>query len=305
MAFSVSTINGWVNENNQTVLSAAILEPKALQGFFQMPGVKYKEQIKYLGIDTLPNLIAYACGDPTSSGTTSLTDKDITVVSLMQYEELCPEDLNATSFQLGMKPGMNEDFSFEQEYVKLKIATIQKAIEGYAFSTSSGGTAQPAGILSIAGADSDVNDRSFVWSATTWTASDYFAEIYGMYNDLPVDLQNIQDLMLYVPHAISRKMLQTIIVAGNYHIDFTDPKYQGGNVPWIFPGTNITVFPTQMPANNVMLTPASNLIEAYDLQSEFDSARLWWDENEERLKFKIKFRIGFNYFFGDYIVWSR
>lgn len=303
MAFSVSTITGWVNENNQNILSAAILEPKALQGFTQMSGVKYKEAIKWLNVES--PLVAYACGDPTTTGTTTLVDRDVTVVSLMSYEELCPETLNTTALQLGMKPGMNENFSFEQEYTKLKVATIQKAIEGYAFSTNSGGTSRPAGLLSMWGSDADVKDRSFVWSATTWTATDYINEVFGMLGDLPVDLQNIPDLNLYVPFAISRKMLQAFIVAGNYHVDLTDPKYQGGNTPWIFPGTNITVFPTQVEANNVILVPASNLIEAYDLQSDFDSAKLWWDDNEEYLKWKIKFRIGFSYVFGSYVVWSR
>lgn len=305
MAFTITSITGWVNENNISVLSAAVLEPKALQGFTPMAGVKYKSAIKFLDV-TAPLQPYAACTAFATTGTTTLTDKDITVINLMNSECLDVETLNLTAFQLGMKPGMNEDFPFEQEYAKLKISKIQKQLEEYAFSTSSGTTGIPAGILSIAGADADVNDRTFVWSATTWTASDYINEVFGMLGALPDDINNFDDLTLFVPYTISRKMLQAF-VAGSivYMTDFADPKYNGGNNPWIFPGTNITVFPTQVPANNAILTPASNLIKAFDLQSDFDSVKLYWDDNTDGLNWKIKFRIGFNYYFGDYITWSR
>jgi hypothetical protein len=304
MAFSVSNITGWVNENKQTILTAAILEPKALQSFYQMPGVKYKEAIKYMSVES--PLVAYAgCATLTTSGTTTLIDKDIEVVKLMQYECLDPETLETTSFQLGMKPGFNESFSFEQEYTKAKIATIQKQLDGWAFSTFTGTTARPSGLLYYALNDADVNDRSFTWSATTWSADDYINEVYGMYNALPDEIKYAEDLKLYVPFTISTKMVQAFIIDDKYHIDLTDPTVKGGLVSWNFPGLPVQVFPCQMAANNVVLGPASNFIVAYDLKSDFDTVELDYNKKTRGLDWFIAFRIGFNYFFGDYIVWSR
>lgn len=300
MAFSVTGLGEYVNANNTKILSAAILEPITFQRSTIMTGVKHKEELKYLSTNTLVQ--AYACSTPTSSGTTTLTEKDIQVRSLMIYEELCPEDLTQKSTQLGQKPGMNEDFYFEQAYVNDKIKNTQKTLEGYCWDLVSGGTSRPGSILSIMGSDADVNDNTFVWSATTWTADDYVDQVFAMINALPDDIQDVEDLTLYVPFVIGRRMQGAFIKDGNYHIDLTK---QDQNAPWIFPGTNITVVQTQMQANNVVLTPASNIVVAYDLESEFDTAKLWWSDDDQTSKFLMKFRIGFNYFFGDYIVWSR
>lgn len=300
MAFSTTGLGAWVNENNTDLLAKAILEAKSFQVISNMGGVKYKEAVKFLDVDSL--IQAYACGTPTTSGTTTISDKDIEVVDLMVYEELCPEDLNTKATQLGMKPGMNEDFYFEQQYAEQKIATTQKQLESYCWGLLSGTTSRPASILSIAGADANVVDRSFVWSGSTFTADEYSAEVFGMLNSIPEAIQDRDDLTLFVPHVISRKMLQAFVTDGNYHIDFTN---QDGNSPWTFPGTNVTVFPTQVAANNVVLTPAFNIIYAYDLVSEYDTFKLWWSDDDQNSKFLMKFRAGFNYYFGEYIVWSR
>jgi len=270
MAFTVSGLGNWVNENNTTLLSAAILEPKTFQLASLMTGVKYKEAIKYLAVDTL--IQAYACGTPTNSGTTTITDKDIQVRNLMIYEELCPEDLNIKALQLGQKPGMNEDFYFEEQYALDKVKTTQKQLEDYLWSTTSGSTKQPAGILQIAGADSTVQDNTFVWSGTTFNADDYVDQVFTMINDLPDAIQDADDLTLFVPFVIGRRMQGAFIKDGNYHIDLTK---QDQNADWTFPGTNITVVQTHMEVNNVVLTPSSNIIIATDLENEWEDVKLW------------------------------
>lgn len=303
MAFNVTGLGTWINENSQDLIQSAILESNTIQAVTLMPGVKYKQQIKYLDGDAL--IQAAACGTPTTSGTTTLTDKDVEVKSLMVYEETCPEDFTQTSLQLSMKPGWNEEIPFEQQYADMKIKKLQEGIEDMIWSSTVSGSTKCSGWIYLMEADSDVNDRTFVWSGTSWTASDYMTEVYGMVNDLPEAIQNFSDLTLFVPPEVSRRMIQQFVVTGNYHIDYVN---QDGNGPWYFPAAkNVQVRPVNglVGENAVVLTPASNLIVATDLQSEWEQFKLWYSDDDLQIKFLQTFKIGVEYYFGTYVVLSN
>lgn len=302
MAFNVTGLGSWINENSQDLIQTAILESNTIQAVTLMPGVKYKEQIKFLDGDAL--IQAAACGTPTTSGTTTLTDKDVEVKSLMVYEETCPEDFSTTSLQLSMKPGWNTEIPFEAQYADLKVKKLQAGLEVQLWANQAASTTTIQGWIHQAEADSDVNDRTFVWSGSTFTASDYMNEVYGMIADLPEAIQGFTDLTLFVGPEISRKMTQQFVITGNYHIDYVD---NDGNSDWYFPGTNVLVKPVNGLAstNSVFLTPASNLIVATDLQNEFEQFKLWYSEDDLLVKFLQTFKLGVSYYFGTYIVLSN
>lgn len=302
MAFNTTGIGTWVNENTQTLISKAILELESTKYFTVMPGIKYKEQIKKLSVES--PLVAASCGTPTTTGTTSLTDKDISVVGFQTYEELCPSDLESTSLQLSMKSGWNEDMPFEAQYADLKVKEIQKQIETKLWSASEAATNGIDGLVYLFDNDSAVIDRTFVWSATTWTSSDYMGEIFGMVNSLPAEVQALDNLTIFLGKEVSRKMVQQFVITGNYHIDFTA---ENGNAPWLFPGTNVMIVPVNglNSTNKVVLVPADNLIYATDLMNGEEKFKMWWSEDDQYVKFLSHFKIGVEYYYGDYVVLSQ
>lgn len=302
MAFNVTGLGDWVNENSQTLISKAILDENTISLISTMSGVKYKEAIKFL--ETAPALQAYACGTPTTSGTTTITDKDIEVLPLMVYETLCPEDLTKKSLQLSQRAGMAEGFNFEQAYTDLQIKNIWKLISQAAWSSAETGTTVPAGFIYLAENDSDVVDRSFTWTNTGLTAADFYGEVFAMYNALPAEIRADAELTLFCAPEISIRMKQALFVANLYHYNTTN---ETGLEAWTFPTLNVKVVPTNglVGTNNVLLTPAWNLIAAFDLESEFDTFKLWWSDDDQMMKFLVKFRFGVNYYFGEYIVLSN
>lgn len=307
MAFNVSGLGTWINENKQDLISAAILEANTVQSVSLITGVKYKEQIKYLDGDAL--IQAAACGTPTTSGTTTLTDKDVEVKSLMIYETLCPEDFNKTSLQLSMKPGYNTEIPFEAQYADIKVKKLQEALEKMIWSNSAASTTNCQGWMHALSGDTDVKYNeiggvtgiTFDWVASGNTASTFMAKVYDMIGELPESIQSLNDLTLFVNPAISRKMAQAFVISGNFHIDFTG---KDGLTSWMFPGTNITVKPTNgLVLQTVgVLTPASNLIVATDLQNESEQFKLWFSEDDLLVKFLQQFKIGTSYYFGEYVV---
>lgn len=307
MAFDVTGLGDWVNENSQLLISKAILEENTIANVSLMSGVKYKEAIKFL--ETSPIIQAYACGTPTTSGTTTLTDKDISVVNLMIYETLCPEDLAKKALQLSLRPGMkgSEEIPFEQAYTDLQIKNIGKQISDMIWSATAASTVKSQGFIYAAENDATVHDRTFSWG-NTGTSTQFMNEVYGMISALPASIQNATDLTLFVGPEISRKMQQAFVIGGVANVNFTTYDVsKSGNDTWYFPGTNVLVRPVNglAGANAVMLTPASNLIVATDLESDFESFKLWWSDDDQLVKFLTKFRIGVDFYFGDYIVLSN
>jgi len=302
MAFTVTDIGSWVNENSQDLISEAILESNTIEKVTLMPGIKYKEQIKFLETDS--QIQAASCGTPTTSGSTTLTDKDIEVKSLMVYEETCPEDFNETSLQLSMKPGWNTEIPFEQQYADLKVKNLQKNIEKMIWSSTAASTTKCVGWVYSFNNDSDVEDTTFDWAATGNTASDFMGEVYNMVNKLPDEIQDMTDLTLFVSPSLSRKMTQSLVIADGYHIDLTKTD---GNSEWEFPGINLTVKPTNglVGQEVAVLTPASNLIVGTDLQNESEQFKLWYSDDDLQVKFLQQFKIGTSYYFGEYVVLSQ
>jgi hypothetical protein len=302
MAFSVSGLGAWVNENSQTLISKAVLELVSTKYFTIMPGVKYKEAIKFLATES--PLVAAACGTPTTTGTTTITDKDIEVKGFMTFESLCPADLEKKSLQLSMSPGWNEKIPFEAQYADLKVKEIQKQIELKLWSITGATQNGIDGLIFLFDNDADVHDETFCWSATGHTASNFLSAVYAMQNALPAEIQSYTDLTLFVGHEISRQMLQQFVIANLYHIDMTN---QDINSSWSFPGSNIKVQPVNglNGLGRAVLTPASNLIYATDMMNEEEKFQLWWSIDDQLVKFLVNFKIGVNYYFGDYVVLSQ
>ena len=301
MAFNVGALTQWVNDNSQELLTKAVLQAETIPYITVIPGVKYKERLKYLATDAL--FQQGGCGF-TASGTTTLTEKDIEVTTLKITEELCPEDLNSYSLQLSMKPGYNTNIPFEALYAEQKVKEIQKGIELMIWANAASTTKNCDGFLHLMNTDADVHDLTFTWCATGHTASDYLAAIYAMQNTLPAEIQSFDDLTLFVGHEVFRMIVQSLIIANLYHIDLST---NNSMTPFTFPGTNIKLVPVNG-LNGLcaaVLSPASNLIYVTDLQSEEDKLKVWWSEDYQIVRTVCNWKSGVAYYFGDYIVLSQ
>lgn len=305
-ALDVSEITSWVNENGQELLEKAILESDTLSYVSVYPGVKYKEQLKFIETDAL--FQAYACGTPTSSGTTTITDKDVEVKHFMVYEGICPKDLNSTSLQLSQTPGIDTELPFGGQYTALKVKGIKKNIENKYWVQASGAT-ELNGLLNAFDADSDVVDYTFDFSATGLTDTQLIAGFYGMIDRVPEEIIGMDDLTMFMGHDMFRKLSRAFLATNNTLLQKFD--FNGVDV-FEFPGAEyIKIRPVNglNSANNtdkrIVITPASNLLYVCDMQSEEEEVRMWWSEDDQKLKWLAQFKFGPAYKFGSYVVVSQ
>lgn len=299
MAFNVAALTGWVNENSQELLTQSILGSQTADLITVIPGIKYKQTLKYL--DTNAIIQAGGCGY-NATGDTTLTDKEVSVVSLKVQEDLCPDDLEATSLQLSMKAGKNQNIPFERQWADRKVLQTQTALETMVWSATAASSVKCDGFKYLMDNDSDVHDYTFAPCATGKTSSDWINGVYGMYNHLSAEAKAKTDLTLFVSYETFSLMVQALVIGNLYHIDMSG---NSGIAPFIFPGTSIKVVPIKAIGCFMVLSPASNLVWATDLLSESDGLEVWYSQDKRIVSSSIDFKIGTSYYWGNEIVLAQ
>ena len=300
------TLGEWVNDMGQELLSKEILNSETTSYIEIMPDVKYKKELKYL--DSTPIVQAYSCGTPTTSGTTSLTSKDIEVKHFMVYQTLCPSDLNDTALSLSQSRGLDTDLPFEGQYATLNIKNVQKTIENEIWVKTSGST-HVGGFLNQFDEDGDVVDYTFDFGATGHTDAELIAGFWGMIDEIPEEITGMEDLTMFMGHDLFRKLSRAFLNTGNVLLQKFD--FNGVDV-FEFPGAeNVKIRPVNglNKSNNtdqrVVITPASNLVFATDLFEEETQIKMWFSDDDQQFKFFTNWKSGQTYKFSEYVVVSK
>jgi len=300
-ALDKSTIGSYVNATGQEVISKNILAGETISAIEVKPGIKYKEEIKILATNVL--LQAYTCGTPTTSGTTTLTKKDIEVKPFMVYETLCPSDLNDTSYMLSQKRGLDQDLPFEAKLLELKAQGQKAAVENKIWVQASSST-YTAGFLNQFDADSAVVDYVFDFSSGL-TDSERIAGYVAMIEKIPAEIVGMDDLTLFIGHEEFAKLSRSFLNTANTLLQKFD--FNGVDGLYLFPGyekLKIKAVNGLNVANNAdhrcVITPASNLIYGCDLEN--DETEMYWSKEQNALVYMSTWKFGVAYKFSEYVV---
>jgi hypothetical protein len=70
------------------------------------------------------------------------------------------------------------------------------------------------------------------------------------------------------------------------------------------PGTNVKAIAVKgLNSQNAMVaTPTSNLYLGTDLTSDMEDFRIFYSEDNDEVRMRAKFKLGFNYAFSDFVV---
>ena len=304
-ALDKSTIGSWVNASGQELMEKMILAAQTIDMVTVKPNIKYKEELKYLDTDLL--LQAGGCNF-TTSGTTSLTKKDIQVFPYKVNESLCPEDLNDTALALSMSAGFNESLPFEAQYLELKSKKLAALLENKIWVNASG-SSEFLGWLNAFKADSAVVDAGVNFAATGITDSVLIGMYETMIDAIPAEIVGQTDLVLFLGQDAFRKLNRAFKNTNNIQLQKFD--FNGVSM-YDFPGyEHLKIRPVNgLNASNnttkkAVITLASNLVFATDLQSEIQAPKIWWSQDDQNVKFAMTFKAGVNYFFSEYVVVSN
>lgn len=313
MALDVSALVSYVIENENLLVTKSIFGGKTAELIVKegtvMTGVKYAEQINVLATDAIFQNGA-GC-TRVSSGTTSLTQREVVVGQIAVVEDLCVKDLNKTFMSKKLKAGSDVNtLPFEQEYTNLKSATISKQLEiaiwqGDTTSVNANLARFDGLIKLIDNSASAVNGNpTGITVGTGITSANVIGIMNGMWNGLPADVTGQEDVRIFCGWDVFN-LYVTAYTALNlfaFAPKGDEVGMAGGEIT--IPGTNyrLTAVHGLDATKRLFAMRMSNLYSAVDMENEEEKWSMMEDQFKDFVRFKVQFKYGLNVAFPNEIV---
>jgi hypothetical protein len=312
MAFSVSTLANYTKENEALLVTSSVLGAKTASLIKSagnvMVGVKSAETINIMDTDAFFQA-GGTCGW-NASGTTSFTQRTVTVGKVKVQEALCPKTLEAKYLQKALPTGsMYDSIPFEQEYTDKKAKTIASQLETAIWqgdsASANGNLNKFDGLIKLIGAASgvvDANVSGFVSGGpvASITASNVIALLDGVYKAIPAKVVAADDMTIFVGQDTFRTYTIALKNANMFNYAF-DGK---ADSEFVLPGTSIKVVAVQglNGTNNIFALRLSNLFLGTDLLNEEEKFEIFFAKEADEVRFACEFKMGVNIAFPDEIV---
>ncbi len=303
--FNLSSLSTYTDEVGGELIRRAILEGETMKIIKVQPGIKGSQAINLL--DSTLVVQDGTCGW-NSSGSTTYTQRDITVCDYKVNEALCPKDLN--DYWLGqlLTPGSyNETVPFEQQIAELKSAQISQYIENLIWQASSASTCF-SGIKElvkgVSGTTADtqtVTGGIVVPGQSALASTTALSQIDNLVEAIPDDVVDRTDWVIFMSHANYRKYLINYRTANYFHFN-PESSYQ--DFKTFHPATNILVHPVGglNGSNLIVLAPAGYVIGGVDLMSDSETLKMFYSVDFDEVRLRSNFKIGVQIAWPQFII---
>lgn len=322
MALDVSALTSYVIENEDLLVVKSLFGARTADLIRSegtvMTGVKFAEQINILATDALFQN-GVGCTRQ-SSGTTTITQRKVTIGDIAVVEDLCVKTLNTVYMSKKLANGSNNDpvLPFEQEYTNLKSATIAKKLEialwqGDTLNAGNDGLARFDGFIKLidaAGTAVVANSTSFIASgapiatATGITSANVVAIVNAMWLAIPADLQGQDDIRVFCGWDVFNKYVAAYTALNLYAFAPKGNEVGMASGEITIPGTNykLTAVHGLDATNRLFTIRMSNMYYGVDLENDYEQWSIMEDQFKDYLRFKVLFKAGVNVAFPNEIV---
>jgi hypothetical protein len=319
MALDVSALTDYVIENEDLLVAKSLFGSRTSDLIRSegtvMTGVKYAEKINILATDAI-----FQNGEGctrTSSGTTSLTQRQVTVGDIAVVEDICVKTLNKKYLSKKMAKGSEVNvLPFEQEYTDLKAATIAKQLEVAIWQGDTGSAnanlSRFNGFIkliddsaaAVAANASAYISGGAIASATGITTSNVKSIVNAMWLALPSDVTGQDDIRIFCGWDTFNKFINAFTDQNLFNFAPAGSEVSAANGVVIIPGTNykLTAVHGLDGTNRLFAGRMSNFFAGVDLEGEEDKFTMMEDQFKDYLRFKAHFKYGVNVAFPDEIV---
>lgn len=287
--FNVSALDAFNNELAGELLVKSVMAGSTAEYVTVKEGIKYKEPINLQEIDLVIQDGSSCVSTP--SGSVSYTQRDITVCTRTSYDGLCLKDLDSKYIGLlGPAGSYPETFAFAEEYASQLVANFQKKNDQFIWTatTAAGDCADGLNTLLASG-----SGATFV-SQSAPTSDNLVAIIDEQLESLAVDVQDRDDLTVFMSVANFRKYIVGLRKENNYFFDMNSVSNRGSLLEMAHPYANLKVVGTVglQGSDRIVTGPAKQIVVGTDLISDLDNFQLWYDLNSDQLKHRIVTKLG-------------
>lgn len=290
MAFSVTGLTAYVAENQDVLLSKAILGAETLDYITVQTGVKYKERIHML--DVTPSIQAGACSF-SAVGNATFTEREITAPALKVNMEFCDLDMlgKYAQWQVNHTAG-RETMPFEERITTEISKSVARKVEDMIWQGNT--TLGVNGIMSYLSEMTDFSTGASIgagdWSSVTSVSGAYSA-ILAVYGAIPAD--ELDKAVIFVSEGTYRAFIQALVAANLYHFE---PAYEAERKAYL-PGTTTLV--KAVPGLNgfqggkaIVAANPDYLFWGVDLVDGHEIYDLWYSKDAQIFRLAVKFNGG-------------
>jgi hypothetical protein len=312
MAFNVDALAAYTEQNEALLVTSSVLGAKTASLIKSagnvMVGVKSAETINIMDTDAIFQSGA-SCGF-NASGSTSFTQRTVTVGKIKVNESMCPKDLESKYLQKALPTGsMYDSIPFEQEFSEKKAKRIAAQLETALWqgdTTSVNVNLNKFdGLIKLVGAASgvvDANVSAFISGAplSTITAANVVSIFDGVYRAIPASIVSSDDVVIVCGMDTFRTYTIALKNSNLFHYSI-DVKADN---EFVLPGTTIKVVALQglNGTNDVFAMRLSNLFLGTDLLNEEEKFEIFYAKEADQVRFVSEFKMGVNFAFPDEIV---
>ena len=309
MAFDVSALANYTKENEALLVTSSVLGSKTAsliksQGNV-MVGVKSAETINIMDTDAIFQA-GGSCGF-NASGSTTFTQRTVTVGKIKVNESLCPKDLEAKYLQKALPEGSRYDsIAFASDYTDKKAARIASQLETAIWQGSTGSANvnlnKFQGLVTLISTSAvEANNTTYYGTpATSITAANVVAIFDALYKAIPATVVAKDDMTIWCGQDVFRTYTIALKNANMFNYAF-DGK---ADSEFYLPGTPIKVIAT--PGLNgvtkIYAIRLSNMFLGTDLLNEEERFELFYAKEADQVRFVSEFKMGVNVAFLDEIA---
>lgn len=315
MAFDVSALTNYTKENEAALITSLVTGAKTASIIYSkgnlQTGVKSSEKINILETDATFQA-GGTCGF-NASGTTTFTQRTITVGKIKVHEALCPKALEAKYTQKALTIGSQyNSLVYAEEYTNKKNGVINKQLETglWQGDTLSGNANLNKfdGLLKLVDAAVGpvaVNAVAFIAGApiliATGIISTNVVKIFdGMYKALPPELLGKEDVAMFCGWDVFRTYTIALKDLNLFH--YVGKADENGEL--VIPGTNIKLIAVHglNSTNRIIATYIGNLYIGTDMMNEEDKYELFFAKEADEMRFMAEWKMGVQFAFPDQIA---
>ncbi len=311
MAFSVGTLTDYVKQKADEIVEASLFDAKT-QRLIQSSGNVMVEVKSAQTINVMDTDAAFqddsGCAF-NASGTTSFTQRTLTVGKIKVQEALCPKDLEAKYLQEALGAGTNYDsVPFEQRYMDRKAGKVAEQLETALWQgdTNSGNINLNKfdGFQKIIGAASgvvDANTTPYVSATVTEiTVSNVLSVIKALKNALPARVKGKADVKIFCGWDIFDLIVDAHVNANLFNYGAQNI----GDGSFTIPGTRYVVEAVHGldGTSDLYAMRTSNMFFGTDLLSDEQTAEMWFSQDDRNVKYHLAFKAGVQIAFPSEIV---
>ena len=299
MSFSLATLTAYTDQQRLPLITKAVFSARTAALFTKQVGVKSAAALNLM--DTDAALAAGTSCGWTAAGTTTFSQRNVTVAPMKVQEALCPRSLEQYWMQTQLTQGSTYDgVPFEQAFAEQKALRIAEALENAIWS----GSTLVTGLLTILNAASGStvsgNTAAISGSITTTNVISIFDNIYTR---IPQAILTRNDLVIFCGWDTFRTLIGGL--KANTGVMYNQVDLQGladGDI--IYPGTNVRVVavPGLLGYNRLVCSYLGNFFYATDLLSDEENFSLWYSQDNDEVRFQAAFKVGVQVAYPDLIV---